>query len=94
MFRILAKFPVQDGKIEEFKMIAAKLVAESKKEDGIVSYSMNVSTSDPLTIAFFEVYESKDVHSRHEKAPHCTTLFPKMVELMSGDPVIEFFEEI
>ena len=94
MFRIIAKFPVQEGKTEEFKSIAGELVAASKKEEGIVSYSMNVSTTDPQTIAFFEVYENKDVHARHEKTPHCSMLFPKMVELMSGDPVIECFEEV
>ena len=94
MFRILAEFPVKEEKIEEFKEVAGALAAESRKEEGVLSYTINVSTTDPLLFGFFEVYESKAVHSRHEKSPHCSTLFPKMLELLSSDPVIKFFEEI
>ena len=94
MFRIIARFPVRPEKKDEFTAIACELASESGKEDGVLSYTINISTEDPNLFGFFETYESKDAHTLHEKTPHFLRLFPQILERLSSDPVIEFFEGI
>ena len=94
MFRIYVEFHIKEDKIDEFKALAADVVAKTQPEPGIVSYSLNQSTDDPLTFSFFEVYEDKAAHSAHEKTPHVTGFFPKAQPTFASDPIIKFYNEI
>ena len=54
MIKIVVKVTVKPGKAEDFKNIAAELVAETRKEEGCISYQLFQDNQNPDLLFFIE----------------------------------------
>ena len=94
MIKIFAKMTVKEENLNEFLTVAAELVSKSAAEDGNLFYSMNRSTEDPETFAFFECWKDEDALEIHRNTEHSIVLFPKLEALCVDGVHGEYFSEL
>lgn len=94
MYTVIAKLKIPAEKQDEFKRIGAELVAKSKMEEAVISYSLNNSPNETGLFAIVEIYTDKNGHEFHKNTPHVMTLFPQLEAMASEKAVIEFYSEI
>ncbi len=94
MIKIVAKMPIKADKVEEFKAVAAELVAKSSAEEGNVFYTLNVSKADPSVLAFVECWKDQAAHEYHSKTEHFTRIFPILMQMCDGEGSVDFFDEV
>ena len=94
MIKIVAKMPVKQGELENFKALTTDLIAKSRAEEGNVFYSLNQSLDDPQVLAFIECWKDQAAIEIHNATEHFTGTFPKLLELCDGEPAVMLFEEL
>jgi quinol monooxygenase YgiN len=94
MIKIVAKMPVKDGEVENFKATAKELVEKSAAEAGNISYSLNVSTTNPSLFAIIEFWKDQAAIDFHNNTAHFTGILPKLAALCDGEISIELFNQV
>jgi quinol monooxygenase YgiN len=94
MIKIVAKMPVKASEVETFKASAKELVKKSAAEAGNISYSLNVSTTDPHLFAIIECWRDQAAIDFHNQTEHFTGILPKLSTLCDGEISIELFNEV
>ena len=68
--RLTIKFTVQEGKGEEFELIATAAAARVRAEDaGCEAYHLYKSLDDPSEYVLVESWETQDALDAHGKSP-------------------------
>jgi quinol monooxygenase YgiN len=93
MINIVAKNIVKKEKIEEFKLLAEKLVKESKKEKGCISYDLYEDIDNSNILTFIEEWIGEEAINLHNKSEHFTTIVPKLRELVESGPEINLYKK-
>ncbi|MDS0524275.1 antibiotic biosynthesis monooxygenase [Clostridium sp. SHJSY1] len=88
MLKIVAKFIVNEDKVEEFKKHAEILAAETRKEEGCISYQLLQNVDNSEMLFFVEEWENQEAIDNHNKSKHFTELLPKLTENLKEDPAI------
>lgn len=88
MLKLVAKFIVKEDKIEEFKKYSEELVAETRKENGCISYQLFQDINDSKILTFIEEWENQKSIDNHNNSKHITALLPKLMETLKEDPVL------
>lgn len=94
MIKVVAKVLVKEGKVEEFKAVAKKLVEASVADEGNIYYTLNVSVQNPREFAILECWENQDVLDLHMKTPHFLAAMGPLGELAEKEMTIELFAEV
>ena len=94
MIKIVAKMLVQESSVDIFKSTARELVEKSAAEAGNISYSLNVSTTNPRQFAIIECWKDQAAIDFHNGTPHFTGILPKLAEMCEGEISVELFDEI
>lgn len=92
MIIILAKCVVNYDKIEEFKDNANKLVIESRKEKGCISYELCQDLKDKNIFVFLEKWQSKEAIDLHNNSNHFKDIVPKLTELQEVESEVNLYE--
>lgn len=80
MITIVAKSLIKQGKVEKFKVLAEKLINESRKEIGNISYNLYEDSNNCNILTFIEEWENKDAINLHNKSEHFTSIVPQFAE--------------
>jgi quinol monooxygenase YgiN len=94
MLSVIAKLPVQEGKVDDAIATLRELMAHVAGEEGTLLYTMNRAKAAPNTLVMIERYRDKAALSAHSSSPHFKALFPKIQGLLSGEPEISVLEEL
>jgi quinol monooxygenase YgiN len=94
MITIVAKSVVLEGKAEEFKALARKLVAESQKESGCLSYDLYQEVNQPNVLTFIEVWKDKEAIEKHNASRHFTHIVPKLGALREGPAEVHLYQKL
>ena len=94
MIAVIAKIPVKEEKREEAIEAFKQLISEVAKEEGTLSYTLNVSKNEPNTLVVMERYKDKEGLKAHSSTPHFQGFFAKAAELFSGSPEITILSEL
>ena len=94
MIAVIAKIPVKEEKREEAIEAFKQLITEVAKEEGTLSYTLNVSKNEPNTLVVMERYKDKEALKAHSSTPHFNAFFAKAAELFSGSPEITILSEL
>jgi quinol monooxygenase YgiN len=94
MIAVIAKIPVKEEKREEAIEAFKQLIAEVAKEEGTLSYSLNVSKNEPNTLVVMERYKDKEALGAHSATPHFKAFFAKGAELFAGKAEITILNEL
>ncbi|MBU3075057.1 putative quinol monooxygenase [Clostridium estertheticum] len=94
MITIVAKNSIKQGKTEEFKNLAEKLINESRKEKGNVSYTLYQDANDNNIFTFIEEWENEDIIKSHNTSIHFTSIVPKFADLIEKKSEINLYKKI
>ena len=94
MLGLIAKIPVQQGKVEEAIEMFRGLMAQVAKEEGTMSYTLNRSDKDPNTLVVMERYKDKAALDFHSSTPHFKEFSSKLPAVLAGKPDIRVMEEV
>jgi quinol monooxygenase YgiN len=81
MIKVVSKFTVKEKGIQEFKGIAAELIAETRKESGCISYQLFQDVNDSKILTFIEEFKGIDSLAHHLQTPYFRSILPKLQEL-------------
>lgn len=94
MIKVVAKALIKEECIADFTAIGKKLVEASQKEEGNISYSLNVSTENPRLFCFIEIWESPQALIAHSKSEHFLAAMGGMTPMADEKMTIEMFREV
>lgn len=94
MLSVIAKIPVKEEKLNEAIEAFKQLMQEVAKEEGTLSYSLNVSKTEPNTLVVLERYKDKAALAAHSATPHFLAFAGKGAELFAGKPEIIVMNEL
>lgn len=89
--KIVAIMTLQEGKSEQFHQITEELIANSRKEAGVVTYKLFKSTENDNEFLFFEEYADKQAMEQHSKSDHFNKFMEAVKPLLAGEPRLEMF---
>ena len=92
MITIVAKSIIKQGKKEDYKILAEKLVRESRREKGCISYSLYVDINHSNTYTFIEEWVDEAAVKLHNESKHFTDIIPKMSEFREGKSEINLYK--
>lgn len=94
MITIVAKSIIKQGKQEDFKVLAEKLIRESRKEKGCISYNLYEDINHSNTLTFIEEWRNEEAIRLHNESKHVTGIVPKFSELREGKTEINLYKLI
>ena len=70
MIYVVATLRMHPGKLAALTEAAKKMIAETLKEKGCVSYDLHQSVTDPDKLVFVERWETREHLAAHFQTPH------------------------
>lgn len=84
MYAIIARFRVQDGKIDEVLGYLNEASVPSLAEPGCHMYIANRDLADPNVVVMYEQYDDEAAFQAHLNSPHCQAIVAgKVVPLLT-----------
>ncbi|MCB2294990.1 antibiotic biosynthesis monooxygenase [Clostridium algoriphilum] len=94
MITIVAKNSIKQGKVEEFKALTEKLINESRKEKGNISYNLYQDANNSNVLTFIEEWESLDIIKSHNNSKHFTSIVPKFEDLQESQSEVNLYKKL
>ena len=94
MITIVAKSIIKQGEKDNFKVLAEKLIRESRKEKGCISYNLYEDIKNSNTLTFIEEWVNEEAIKLHNKSKHFNFIVPQLSELREGKPEINLYKLI
>lgn len=94
MIRVVAKFELKDGALDEAKTIAQELILLTRAEEGCVQYNLAQSTEQPNSVVVLEAWESQQALAVHAQSEHYQRLVPALAALCTSAPAVDMFVEL
>ena len=94
MITIVAKKLIKQGKVEEFKALAEKLINESRNEVGCIAYNLYEDINNSYILSFIEEWKSEEDIKLHNITEHFTSIVPKLAELQEGKTEVNMYRII
>ncbi|MGL4907909.1 MAG: putative quinol monooxygenase [Bacteroidales bacterium] len=94
MITITAKCVLLEDKKEEFIKTAQKLIEESNKEEGCISYNLYEDIHYKNLVSFIEVWESAKAIELHNNSAHFKSIVPKLRELQIEDSTVNLYRKL
>ena len=94
MITIVAKNTIKQSKVVEFKLLAEKLINESRKEIGCISYNLYEDSNNCNILTFIEEWKSEEAINAHNKSEHFTSIVPKFADFKDGPSQINLYIKI
>jgi quinol monooxygenase YgiN len=94
MITIVAKNSIKQGKVEEFKNLAEKLINESRKEKGNISYNLYQDAKTDNIFTFIEEWENEDIIKSHNGSKHFTSIVPQFANLQAKQSDINLYKKV
>ena len=92
MVVLVANIVVQDGKADEFVKAANECIAETRKEEGNISYRLLAATDAPGSFSFVEEWADMDALQAHRKMPHYGAFNKVAAGLVAGPVQLNIYQ--
>ena len=94
MIKVVARTRVREDCIEAYQALAKEIVAETRKEAGNISYSMNQNTEDRQMHAMIETWTDMDALRAHMASEHFRRIVPQMAQYAEEKYPAEIYTEV
>lgn len=92
MIVLHATVPIAAEHREDALEMIAGLVADSRDEDGTITYRATTDVEDPNTVRFFEQYENEAAMQAHLETDHYLAFARALGDWLAGEPEVLKFE--
>ena len=91
---VIAKIRAKSGKEEELIKAFKDFMPKIETEEGCLVYEFHRDHKDPSLFITFEKYRDKEAMNAHATTPHVAEFLPILLELIEGQPTLEFYDEV
>ena len=89
---VVARLTIKKEAVENFVQFAQKIVEETRKEAGCISYELYKNTfGKEAEFVFYEEYKDQAALDFHNKSEHLKQFFGQITPLLAGAPIVEVF---
>jgi quinol monooxygenase YgiN len=88
---IIARFFIKSESITDFKVFANEIIAETRKEEGCISYNLFQNINDNSEFVFVEEYRDEDAMKIHSGSAYLSEFRAKIKDFHSKDRIVEIF---
>lgn len=81
MIFVVSKSVVKQDKVAEYKQQVVRLIEETRKEAGCISYDLCEDMDNSNILTFIEKWENKQYLDAHMKTAHFVEIVPKLKDL-------------
>ncbi|MHB1314684.1 MAG: putative quinol monooxygenase [Christensenellales bacterium] len=92
--KLVVRRLIKEGKVNEVIKVYEKLVAETRKEDGCISYELCQDEQNERLLAIMEEWESAEAIEKHSASAHFTKLIPTINDLTETRYPIEKYRKL
>ncbi|WYP27259.1 putative quinol monooxygenase [Alkalihalobacillus sp. FSL W8-0930] len=78
------RFQIKPEKEEGFLALMHNLVAETRKEEGNISYELMKSTEEEHTYSMIETWKDEEATKIHNASEHFTAFLKEIPEFLAG----------
>ena len=93
MIFVVSKSIVKENKVAEYKQIVVRLIEETRKESGCISYDLCEDMNNPNILTFIEKWEEKQYLDAHMKTAHFMEIVPLLRDLRESSE-LSIYREI
>lgn len=94
MIKAVAKFFVNQNKIEEFIKLSTELIENTRKENGCIKYELFEDSTKNTTFSIIEEWENMSVLEAHFKSEHFTRIIPQLELLVTQEIEVNIYKQI
>ena len=94
MIKVVARTKVREECIEAYHALAREIVEETKKDRGMIAYTMNQSTTDKQLHAMIEAWEDMESLKAHMASEHFQRIVPQMAQYAEEAYPPEIYTEV
>lgn len=88
MIKVVAKGKLKPGvDVEDYLVQARELVAETRKEEGCITYALHQDINDPSIVTMLEEWVDEEALNRHGQAEHVKRIVPGLRELRESTEI-------
>ncbi len=89
---VIARLSIKKEAVNEFIQFAEKLVEETRKEEGCISYNLYKNCfGQEAEFVFYEEYKEQAALDFHSKSEYLKQFFSDITQLLAGKPKVEVF---
>ena len=89
---VVARLTIKKEAVESFVQFAQKIVEETRKETGCISYTLYKNTfGQEAEFIFYEEYKDQAAIDFHNKSEYLKQFFSNITPLLAGKPIVEVF---
>jgi len=92
MIVVVAMNAIKKPALDEFKSLAAELVAETRKEQGCIDYELYCHTEKKRVYSFIEKWDNRECLDRHVVSAHFKRLVPKLNKCCRKPGTVDRYE--
>jgi quinol monooxygenase YgiN len=94
MIKVVAKCKLKPGVVvDEYLVQARELVAETRKEEGCITYALHQDINDPSIVTMLEEWVDEEALNQHNKTEHVKRIVPGLRELRESTE-INIYKEV
>ena len=86
------RLKIQKNKVTQFEALVGKLMEDVAANEPGSIYDVRRVNGEPLTYLYFISFPDKEAFDRYMSAEYHTSMSPKVMEMLDGDPVFEELE--
>jgi quinol monooxygenase YgiN len=91
---VVARMRAKPGMEDLVKLILQQLVAETRTEEGCVSYVAHQSATDRDVFLFYEIWENRDFLERHSETSHIEAFRRQAADFLAEPSEITIWEKL
>ncbi|HEY5511780.1 MAG TPA: putative quinol monooxygenase [Prolixibacteraceae bacterium] len=89
---VIARLAIKKEVVDNFVQFAQKIVEETRKEAGCISYCLyKNSFGQEAQFIFYEEYKDQAALDYHNKSEHLKQFLSQISSLLAGAPIVEVF---
>ena len=94
MVTVTIRLKVQEDKVAEFEGLVSQLIRDVHANEPDAIYEVRRVRGEPLTYLYFLSFPDQAAYDRYSDADYHTSMSPKAVACLDGDPVFEEHDPI
>jgi quinol monooxygenase YgiN len=88
MIKVVAKAKLKPGvTVEEYLLQARELVAETRKEEGCITYALHQDINDPSIVTMLEEWVDEESLNQHNLMDHVKRIVPGLREMRESTEI-------
>lgn len=94
MIKVVARTLVREECMEAYHALAKELAAETQKERGNISYTLNQNVKNKKLHAMLEVWENQEALDAHMASEHFRRIVPQLTAFAEEKYPLEIYSEV